>query len=87
MNIETRIWSCTHGCLCESILFTGCFYSGRLAFPVSIPHDRTRETDGMKERQKKRKGGRERERQKYRERAGTLGQTDHQWPSFPQLCQ
>lgn len=75
-------WSCTHACL-----FTGCFYSGRLAFPVSIPHDRTRETEWKKDREKERKGGRERERQKYRERAGTLGQTDHQWPSFPRLCQ
>lgn len=56
------------------------------SFPVSIPHDKKGETEWEKER-KKRKGGRERERQKYREREYTLGQTDHQWPSFPQLCQ
>lgn len=56
------------------------------SFPVSIPHDKKGETEWEKER-KKRKGGRERERQKYREREDTLGQTDHQWPSFPQLCQ
>lgn len=69
-------WTFMHGCLCESIFFTG-FCSGRLAFPVSIPPDRKRE--GMKERK--------RERQKCREREDTLGQTDHHWPSFPQLCQ
>lgn len=56
------------------------------SFPVSIPHDKKGETEWEKER-KKRKGGRERERQKYREREDTLGQADHQWPSFPQLCQ
>lgn len=67
MNIETRIWSCTHGCLCESILFTGCFYSGRLAFPVSIPHDRTR--DGMKERKKERGAERGRDKNTEKERA------------------
>lgn len=71
------------GCLCESIFFAGCFCSGRLVFPVSIPPDRKRE--GMKKRKRERK--KERVRQKYREREDTLGQTDHQWPSFPQLCQ
>lgn len=42
-------------------------------------------TDRMNDRKKR--GGMERETQKYREREDTLGQTDHQWPSFPQLCQ
>lgn len=50
-------------------------------------HMTERERRNERKTEKKRKGGRERERQKYRERAGTLGQTDHQWPSFPQLCQ
>lgn len=44
-----------------------------------------RKKGGKKERKKE--GQRKRERQKYREREDTLGQTDHQWPSFPQLCQ
>lgn len=76
-------WSCTHGCLCESILFTGCFHSWPSLWAF---HMTERERDGMKEG-KKWKGGRERERQKYRGREDTLGQTDHQWPSFPQLYQ
>lgn len=50
-------------------------------------HMTKRERQNERKRGKKRKGGRERERQKYREREDTLGQTDHQWPSFPRLCQ
>lgn len=75
-------WRFMQGRLRSSIFLTGCFCSSRLVFPVSIPPDRKRE--GIKERKE---GQRKRERQKYREREDTLGQTDHQWPSFPQLCQ
>lgn len=50
-------------------------------------HMTERERQNERKSEKKRKGGRERERQKYREREDTLGQTDHRWPSFPQLCQ
>lgn len=57
-------WTFMHGCLCESIFFTGCFCSGRLVFPVSIPPDRKRE--GMKER--KRERYRERDRNTENER-------------------